>query len=469
MAHEPLAEHLNHPHRRGGPVPGGREGAAGGAPCGDLVRISIAVQDARVREVSFEASGCGSAVAAGSAAATLVDGVPVVEAARVGPHEVAAELGGLSPGKFHAAELAAEALARALGAAAYAAGASEPVPGRCLVAMSGGVDSAVAALLSAGEAGASPVAVTLELWRDAEGDPEASCCSASAVQRARRVARDLGIPHLTLDLREEFGREVVEPWLAGERAGVTPNPCVRCNGVLRLDAMLALADRIGAERLVTGHYARTAPGGHLLRGADPAKDQSFMLAALSAASLERLSFPLGGLEKGEVRRMAATAGLEVAAAPDSQDLCFLAGVGRERFMERFGGFAAREGKIIDRDGRVLGTHCGAHRFTVGQRRGLALGGLEEPVYVIATDLRANTVTVGPRRELDRERIALRDLRLHGDRSAVRQVRLRSHAPPVECRLEGTQLRLSRPVRAPAPGQTAVFLDGERVLGCATIA
>ena len=469
MDRERFEEHLSHPYRRGAPVGGGRDGSAGGAPCGDLVRVSLAVRDGRVAAVSFDASGCGSAIAAGSAAATLADGAPVIDVARIGPYELADELGGLSPGKFHAAELAAEALARALGAATYAAGPAPAVPGLSLVAMSGGVDSAVAALLSAREDGPTPVAVTLELWRDAEGDPEASCCSASAVLRARRVARELGMPHLTLDLREEFERDVVDPWLDGQRRGFTPNPCIGCNGSLRLDAMLSLADRLGAGSLVTGHYARTAPGGELLCGADPAKDQSFMLAGLEPESIERISFPLGDLTKAQVRELAADAGLEVAATPDSQDLCFLAGVGRGPFMERFGGVGERPGEILDVAGRVLGTHSGAHRFTVGQRRGLEIGGLDEPFYVVATDTEANTVTVGPRAALSRERIALRDLRLRGGGEAVRQVRLRSHAPAVECRLEGSQLQLGRPVLAPAPGQTAVFLDGERVVGCATIA
>jgi len=469
MDAERLAEHLNHPHRRGAPLAGGRDGAAGGAACGDLVRLSVAVTGGRVSEVSFEASGCGSASAAGSAAAFLVDGSDVFDAALVGPAEIASELGGLSPGKYHAAELAAEALARALGAAVYASGPAEPVQGRVLVAMSGGVDSAVAGLLCRQDTGASPVAVTLELWRDPEGDEEASCCSASAVRRARRVARSIGMPHFTLDLREEFEREVVGPWLEGHRSGITPNPCIRCNGHLRLDAMIAMADRLGAPTLATGHYARTGPSGELLCALDADKDQSFMLAALDPNSLARMAFPLGSLTKAGVRNTAEAAGLEVAATPDSQDLCFLAGVGRQRFLERFGGMRESEGRIIDTGGRVLGTHRGAHRFTVGQRRGLEIGGLSEPLYVVATDTAANTVTVGPRSALARELIGLRDLRLRDGEGAVREVRLRSHAPSVGCRLEGRQLRLDRPVIAPAPGQTAVFLDGERVVGCATIA
>src|SRR5205807_6714704 len=216
---------------------------------------------------------------------------------------IAAELGGLSPAKLHAAELAADALARALGAAARQSAALAP-SGRALVAMSGGVDSSVAALLCGREADA--VAVTLELWSDPENDAERSCCSASAVRQARALAHTLGLPHFTLDLRREFRAGVVEPFISGYAGGETPNPCVGCNGHVRLDAMLGLADRLGCERLATGHYARTAdegdPAGPLLRvAADQAKDQTYMLAALRPSSLARMTFPLGDLAKSQVR------------------------------------------------------------------------------------------------------------------------------------------------------------------------
>ena len=462
-------EHLRNPAYRGAAEEGGHDGIAGGAPCGDVVRFSVRVEGDRVSGVSFDASGCGAMVAAGSAAASLVAEASVVEAARVGPQEIAAELGGLSPGKLHAADLAADALARALGSAVFA-GADVPArPDRTLVAMSGGVDSAVAALACRDGGEGDVVAVTLELWRDEEGDAEGSCCSASAVIRARRVARALGIPHFTLDLREDFRREVVDPWIQGHRDGQTPNPCIRCNGGLRLDAMIAFADRLGAARLATGHYARREAGGRLLTGADASKDQSYMLSALSADSVERMHFPLGMLTKDQVRERARKAGLEVASTPDSQDLCFLAGVGRTAFLRRFGQMGEKRGPIVLSDGTVVGEHAGAHRFTVGQRRGLDVGGLPEPVYVLETDVRANVVTVGTRDELVRDEIQLTDLRLSEEPEAVSTVRLRSHAPAVGCRLEGTRIQLEQAVVAPAPGQTAVFLRGDRVVGCATIA
>ena len=241
MSAEGFTEHLEFPQGKGYVPAGAFMGAAGGASCGDMISLSLAVEGSVVTGAGFEASGCGAMVAAGSAAVALVSGAPVLDAARVGTAAIAAELGGLSPGKLHAAELAADALHRALGLAARADAAVAADPGRVLVAMSGGVDSAVAGLLT----GSDAVAVTLELWADEANDAEASCCSAHAVRVARALAHGMGMPHFTLDLRSEFRAGVVEPWLAGHAAGETPNPCVGCNGHVRLDAMLEFADALG--------------------------------------------------------------------------------------------------------------------------------------------------------------------------------------------------------------------------------
>jgi tRNA-specific 2-thiouridylase len=460
-------EHLRHsPHR--GVVEGGCDGVAGGAACGDLIRVSLRIEGDRVAAAAFEASGCGAASAAASAVCELVDGAPILEAARVGPSRVAEELGGLSPGKLHAPDLAADAMHVALGSAVARQAAAEPVGERVLVAMSGGVDSAVAALLCA-RAGHETVAVTLELWRDAENDGERSCCSASAVRAARGVAHRLGLAHLTLDLREEFRAGVVEPYLADHAAGLTPNPCIRCNGNVRLDAMLDLAERLGAAALATGHYARVGDDGLLRPAADAAKDQTYMLAGLRPESLARLRFPLGDLHKPEVRAMAAEAGIEVANKPDSQDLCFLAGTGRARFLAKHAGLADRPGAIVDAAGARLGVHRGAHHFTVGQRKGLGVGGgTTEPLYVIATDHDANTVTVGPREALATSRVRLHGVRLHGGEVARVKLRYRSRAVP--CRLKDGEVELLEPFEGAAPGQAAVFLDRDgAVVGTATIA
>jgi tRNA-specific 2-thiouridylase len=468
---ERFAEHLAAPTRRGDSPPGAFDGAAGGSACGDLIRVSVRVEGERLAAASFEADGCGALIAAGSAAVALVDGEPLLAAARVGMRQIDAELGGLSPGKLHAADLAADALHRALGAAAAAQAALAPVASRTLVAMSGGVDSAVAALLVQ-RSGRAAVAVTLELWADPANDAEASCCSAHAVRLARAVAHQMGMPHLTLDLRDAFRAGVVDPFLAGYAAGETPNPCVSCNGHVRLDAMLELAGRLGAADLATGHYARRSADGLLRAAADPAKDQTYMLAALAPASLARMRFPLGELTKPEVRALAHAAELPVAGRAESQDLCFLAGTGKAAFLARHGAIAERPGEIVDGGGRVVGSHRGHHLFTVGQRKGLGVAAAE-PLYVLRTEARANRVVVGSRAELATDRVSVRGARLHRPRDEVDAVRLRYHSRPVPCRVAAgadgrLELELSEPFHGAAPGQSAQLLRGDVVVGWATI-
>ncbi len=281
--------------------------------------------------------------------------------------------------------------------------------------------------------------MTLELWSDPEHDGERSCCSASAVAQARALAHAMGLAHFTLDLRPEFRAGVVEPFIASFAAGETPNPCVSCNGHVRLDAMLALADRLGCDHLATGHYARIAeqhdPGGPLLRAAaDPAKDQTYMLAALSPDSLARMRFPLGDLTKPEVRGIAARAGLPVAAKPESQDLCFLAGTDRGTFLARHGKLGERTGPLVDQQGNVLGQHRGQHLFTVGQRKGIGVAH-QAPLYVLDKDARSNRVLVGPR-------AALRTAHVRGPGRAASPVR-----PPRQPRQ--ASLPLGRPARPAA--------------------
>ena len=467
--------------RRDAPA-GGFSGSAGGAACGDLLRISFRLARGRVAEPCWDASGCAAASAAAAAACELLDGVDLVAAALIGPATIETELGGLSELGRHAADLAADALHRALGEAALS---GEPLPGpspagdreRVLVAMSGGVDSAVAAL-SEQRGGAEVVAVTLELWSDPANDGEASCCSPQAVRLARHTAQEMGIPHLTLDLRERFREGVVEPFLAGYAAGRTPNPCVRCNGQVRLEPMIDLARRLGAAGLATGHYARTVDDGEgpLLTAADDeGKDQTYMLAALPTELLGAMRFPLGGLRKPQVRAIAAEAELPVAARPESQDLCFLAGEGKRNFLARHGGLRDRPGEIVDIGGRRLGSHAGHHLFTVGQRRGIGVAAAE-PLFVLATDATANRVVVGGAEQLDRRRIRVADAILHRGPGRVGAVKVRYRSKPLGCRIspaagdEGElEVELDEPARAPAPGQAAVFLDGELIVGHGTIA
>jgi tRNA-uridine 2-sulfurtransferase len=477
---ESLVHHLERPLGRGYCPEDAFTGAAGGAACGDLIRISLAIDPdspgGRIRDAGFDASGCGATVAAGSAAVSLLRRAELLRAARIGAGEIARELGGLSVAKRHAAELAADALHRALGGAVREHAALDPAAGRTLVAMSGGVDSAVAALLVA-EGGAQAVGVTLELWSDPENDGDLSCCSAQAVRGARQLAHGLGMPHLSIDLRAEFRTGVVDRWLSDHAAGLTPNPCVRCNGNVRLDAMLELADRLGSQTLVTGHYARVSDGPLLRTAADEGKDQSYVLSALAPESLARLRFPLGEMRKPQVRKLALEAGLEVAGRRDSQDLCFLAGTRQGAFLERHGGLGARTGPIVDADGRVLGEHAGAHVFTIGQRHGLGIGGTD-PLYVLGTDTHANTVTVGPRQELLVSGMAVREATLHRDGACVDGVRVRSHGRRFACRLPGdpgagrharVSVELQEPAERTAPGQLACMYAGDVVVGYGTIA
>ena len=479
-----LRHHLESPRGLGALERAPHTGAAGGAACGDLIRISVRVDGDRVAEAGFQARGCAAARAAGSAVVELCEGAPLLSAAAITPRRLSEELGGLAPSASHAAELAADALHRAIGTAARDGAARLPrSERRTLVAMSGGVDSAAAAQLAL-EAGEDVVAVTLELWSDPATDGERSCCSPQAVTGARALAHDMGIPHLTLDLREGFREVVVDDFLDGYAAGRTPNPCLQCNGLVRFDAMLALADRLGAPRLVTGHYARIerGAGGPLVRAAaDPAKDQSYVLARLGRDELERVRFPLGELEKPRVRGLARAAGLPVADKAESQDLCFLAGTGARAFMRRHGGpvlrGAAAGGEIVDADGRVLGRHGGHHAFTVGQRRGLGVAAAE-PLYVLRKDARRNRVVVGPRRALATEAVTLEPVELYRPGAEVDHVRLRYHSAPVPCRLEGSpgpgrhpsaRVQLEREVGAAAPGQTGCLMSGDLVVGWGMIA
>ncbi len=471
-----LADHLAFPRGTGAPAGGPHAGAAGGSACGDVVRIAVSVEGDRVAAAGFEAEGCAALRGAASAAVELAEREPFLTAARVTPDAVADALGGLGPAHRHAAVLAADALHRALGAAARdGAPALAPDPRRTLVAMSGGVDSAAAAQMAL-DAGDDVVAVTLELWAHPATDAERSCCSPQAVLGARALAHSMGIPHVTLDLRDRFRAAVVDGFVEGYARGETPNPCVRCNGEVRFDAMDALAGHLGAARLATGHYARIArdADGPLLRaGADARKDQSYMLARLEPSLLDRLSFPLGALTKDAVRSLARDAGLPVADRRESQDLCFASGLGSRGFLRRHAPEGLRRpGRIVDRAGRQLGRHDGQHEFTVGQRRGIGVAA-PEPLYVLEKDADTATVVVGPREALAVTRVKLEAARLHREPGAIERVRLRYGAAPVPCRVVerggGVELELGEPAHAVAPGQLACLMSGDLVTGFGTIA
>ena len=389
-----------------------------------------------------------------------VDGDRIVGADAEGLERPLAGLTLLEAAGVGGDELAVDALANALGPIFRA----RRDPERVAVAMSGGVDSAVALL----RAGPKAVGVTLRLWLDPEGpDTERACCSPEAVLAARRTCHELGLPHVTLDAREDFLRAIVEPFVRGYERGETPNPCISCNGFFRFGRLLAFARDAGAARLVTGHYARIVEHrGRLLlaRGADKAKDQSYMLARLDPRVLGRISFPLGEQGKEETRAEAARAGLAVAGRAESQEACFLGGSDYRAFLERRG-LVPREGTIVDEGGAVLGRHDGFWGYTAGQRKGLGVA-TGAPLYALGTIPASNTVVVGPRDSLARRTVRA-DGKLFADvdRASVK-VRYRSPATPgsVEAASRGFRVRLDDPVYGVAPGQAAVLYERDVVVG-----
>jgi tRNA-specific 2-thiouridylase len=362
------------------------------------------------------------------------------------------------------ATLAADALANAIAPDFTAA----PVPGRIAVAMSGGVDSAVALVRAAPNA----IGVTLRLWLDPHGpSSERACCSPDAVIAARETCHRLGLPHVTLDLRDAFRAAVVQPFVDAYAAGLTPNPCMRCNGQFRFDALVEFAERAGADILWTGHYARIVErdGTRLVaRGTDEAKDQSYMLAMVDPGLLDRVAFPLGEQGKSTTRGEAAAAGLAVADRAESQEACFLAGDDYRAFLERQG-LERRHGSIVDEGGNVLGSHEGVWRYTPGQRRGIGLAATA-PLFALHSDSVTNTLVVGPRAALESRHVAVRGRMYLPVTRAEAKLRYRSTAVLADVIItdDGFSLTLDEPVHAVAPGQIAVLYDNDVIVGAGVI-
>ncbi len=456
-------------------------GESGAATCGDVVRIQLAVSRGRVREARFLAFGCGATLASASAACESLTGASVRAGLRLSGAGLDRALGGLDEDRRHGPELVEDAVARTFEAWFSERLGQVGIPlsaDRVAVAMSGGVDSAVAAMLLR-DAGKEVIGVTMRLWHDpAAAAAQRSCCSPETVRLARASAHALGIPHLTIDAVERFRRGVVEDFIEGYRAGVTPNPCVTCNGEVRFQVLREAAALLGARWLATGHYARIARGSDgratVARAAAGAKDQSYMLARLDRAFRDRLIFPLGDLTKDRVRAAARAAGLPAADAVESQEVCFVGEGGYRPFLERNAGLVPRKGPIVDRAGRRLGTHGGYWRYTVGQRRGLSVAS-PEPLFVLGTDASTNTVTVGPKGELTVPSIVLRPSTLHEpiDDEPL-EVRLRYRGAPARGRArplgeDALRVDLLNPVDAVAPGQTAALYRDGRLVAAGTIA
>ncbi len=347
---------------------------------------------------------------------------------------------------------------------------------RFVVAMSGGVDSAVAAALLARE-GHEVVGVTLQLADlSAEGLGVSRCCSPTDVAMARAVCDRLAIPHHVLEMGAAFRQAVIEPFVESYLAGETPLPCVACNAKLKFGELLDLAGRYDAEGLATGHYARVEREGDayvLRRGRDRGKDQSYFLFALRPRQLERVRLPLGGLTKRQVRAVAAELGFPNAGRQDSQEVCFVPDGGSYvQVLERLApGRLPGEGEVVDGDGRVVGRHGGYHRFTVGQRRGLGIPGGRR-LYVLEVQPRTNRVVVGEQNAAFRRRLFLRDVNWLGPQRGdvvEAEVQVRSRHRPGRATVQlkedaRAQVDFEEPVLSPAPGQAAVCYDGDRLLG-----